>query len=61
MAQQRIVWTVLPHGRVETGPAAGRLRVSIVVSPRLTPQASTEQRLGAFPEWLKWPSTLAAV
>ncbi len=30
MAQQRIVWTVLPHGRVEEGDFKGRLRVSIV-------------------------------
>src|SRR5713226_8632274 len=58
MAQQRIVWTVLPHGRVEGGPLAGRLRVSIVASPRLTPQAANEQVLAAFPEWLDWPATL---
>ena len=30
---------MLPHGRVEEGAFAGRLRVSVVVSPRLTPQA----------------------
>ncbi|HTE44939.1 MAG TPA: hypothetical protein VK636_06825, partial [Gemmatimonadaceae bacterium] len=55
MAQQRIIWTVLPNGR---GPD-GRLRVSIVVSPRLTPQTSSEQILKAFPEWRDWPATLA--
>ena len=52
MAQQQIVWTVLPHGRVNEGPNAGRLRVSVVVSPRLTPQAADEQTLAAFPELL---------
>ncbi|HEY4307488.1 MAG TPA: hypothetical protein VGM82_23645 [Gemmatimonadaceae bacterium] len=55
MAQQRIIWTVLPNGR---GPD-GRLRVSITVSPRLTPQTSSEQVLKAFTEWRDWPSTLA--
>ncbi len=58
MAQQQIVWTVLPHGRVNDGPNAGRLRVSVVVSPRLTPQAADEQTLAAFPELLDWPTTL---
>ena len=61
MAQQRIVWTVLPHGRVEEGDFKGRLRVSIVASPRLTPQSAAEQVLSAFPEWLEWPSTLDQV
>lgn len=61
MPQQRIVWTVLPYGRVEDGAFAGRLRVSIVVSPRLTPLAASEQTLGAFPEWLNWPETLSHV
>lgn len=59
MATQRIVWTVLPHGRVEDGPLAGRLRVSIVASPRLTPNAAGEQVLKAFPEWRNWPKRLA--
>ena len=61
MATQKIVWTVLPHGRVETGPMAGRLRVSVVVSPRLTPQAAGEQTLEAFDDWRNWPKTLQAV
>src|SRR5256885_17220590 len=59
MAQQRITWTSLPANRVERGRLAGRLRVSIVVSPRLTPQAANEQVLAAFPEWLDWPATLS--
>src|SRR5690348_7783432 len=60
MAKQKIVWTALPYGRVTEGPLAGRLRVSIVVSPRLTPEAATEQQLGApgFAEFLDWPKTL---
>ncbi len=61
MAKQTILWTVLPNGRMEEGPFAGQLRVSIVASPRLTPQAPDEQVLKAFPEWLNWPKTLAEV
>ena len=57
MAKQTILWTVVPFGRVPDGPSAGRLRVSIVVSP-LTPQAPDEQILKAFPEFLDWPQTL---
>lgn len=56
MAKQAIIWTVLPWGRVE-----GRWRVSVVVSPRLTPEAANQQVLSAFPEWLDWPKTLEGV
>jgi len=59
MAKQLLVWTVLPFGRVPEGEHEGRWRVSIVVSPRLTPEAATEQRLKAFDAWLNWPETLA--
>ena len=59
MAKQTILWTVVPYGKVPDGPHAGRWRVSIVVSPRLTPQAADEQILKAFPEFLDWPQTLA--
>lgn len=60
MAKQKIVWTALPYGRVTEGPLAGRLRVSIVVSPRLTPEVATEQQLGAagFADFQDWPKTL---
>jgi hypothetical protein len=58
MAKQTILWTVLPYGKVPDGPHTGHWRVSIVVSPRLTPQAPDEQILKAFPEFLDWPQTL---
>ena len=61
MAAQKIVWTVLPHGRVEKGPLEGRIRVSIVVSPRLSPQAASEQTLQAFADWENWPKTLDTI
>lgn len=59
MARQTIVWTVLPNGRVPDGDLAGRRRVTVVVSPRLTPEAADEQALQAFPAFLDWPATLA--
>ncbi len=58
MAKQTIVWTVIPNGRVPGGADAGRLRVSIVASPRLTPEAADEQRLRAYDDWVNWPRTL---
>lgn len=59
MAKQTILWTVLPFGRVEDGEHAGLRRVSLVASPRLTPEAADEQELAAFPEFLDWPATVA--
>lgn len=59
MARQTVIWTVLPNGREARPGARDRLRVSIVVSPRLTPEAPDEQRLAAFKDWLKWPGLLA--
>ena len=58
MAQQQIVWTALPNGRITEGPLAGRWRVSLVASPRLTPDAAGEQQLGAFEALLRWPETV---
>lgn len=58
MAKQLLVWTVLPNGRVSEGEHAGLWRVSVVVSPRLTPESANEQRLDAFGDWLDWPATL---
>ena len=59
MAKQTILWTVLPFGRVEEGEHKGLRRVSLMVSPRLTPESAAEQELSAFPEFLDWPTTVA--
>ncbi|UWX03476.1 hypothetical protein H1235_10065 [Pseudoxanthomonas sp. NC8] len=56
MAKQNILWSVIPHGRID-----GRWRVSIVVSPRLEPDSASEQQLGSFPEWLDWPRTVQGI
>lgn len=60
MAKQTILWTVLPAGWASPdADYGGEALVSVVVSPRLTPQAAAEQVLAAFPEFLDWPDTLS--
>ena len=61
MAKQKIVWTAVPYGRVSAGPHKGCLRISVVVSPRLTPVSAAEQKLGApgYAEFHDWPKTLS--
>ena len=59
MAQQTLLWTVVPHGRVPQGEdMEGQLRISAIVAPRLTPDTATEQSLAAFPDFLNWPEKL---
>ncbi|MCM2387546.1 hypothetical protein [Streptomyces albipurpureus] len=48
MAASRIVWTPVPAGR-----EGGRLKLSVLVSPRLAGAAAT---LAGYPEWLEWPA-----
>ncbi|HKR01391.1 MAG TPA: hypothetical protein VJT09_12010 [Pyrinomonadaceae bacterium] len=50
-ASQTVIFTVVPRG-VSIDPQA--MPVSVVVSPRL----SGENRLGLFPDWLKWTARL---
>lgn len=52
MAKQNLMWTALPNG-IDTD---GNLRISALVSPRLTPDA--DQILKPFSQWLDWPATL---
>lgn len=61
MTSQRILWTALPHGYAEGRRGMGALRLSIVVSPQLTPQHSTEQHLGApvYRDFHNWPKSLS--
>ncbi|MDP3295838.1 MAG: hypothetical protein Q8M37_14025 [Nevskia sp.] len=58
MARQTIIWTALPNGYTDEG----ELRLSIVVSPRLTdPADSSEQFLGAetYRDWHDWPTSVS--
>ena len=55
MARQSFMWTALPNGYASGGTS---LRVSVLLSPRLDPQADPKE-LGSFaPDWTDWPATL---
>ena len=55
MARQSLVWTALPNGYTADGSA---LRLSVLLSPRLDPQADPPQLDSFFPDWQDWPQTL---
>jgi hypothetical protein len=55
MARQSVLWTALPNGYADDGQS---LRVTVLVSPRLEPEADPQQ-LSSFGDFLDWPSTLA--
>ena len=55
MARQSFMWTTLPNGYTPDGSA---LRVSVMLSPRLDPQAQPEVLASFFPDWADWPATL---
>lgn len=56
---QSIVWTTLPYGRVRLPGGEAALRVSVFVSPRLTPGA--QEVLKPFTQFLAWPEVAAAL
>ena len=57
MARQSFVWTALPNGYSEDGQS---LRVSVLLSPRLDPQADARRLDSFFPDWENWPARLAS-
>src|SRR5262245_32537675 len=60
MAKQTILWTVLPNGvRVMGGTT--QLRVCILVSPRLDPQAGQNRIDPTFPDFFDWPATVGGL
>ena len=54
MAKQALLWTALPNGYSDDGQS---LRVSVLLSPRLDPQADP-QELSSFPDFVDWPKTV---
>src|SRR5208282_2974480 len=52
------IWTALPNGITASKITAEALQLSVFVSPRLTSDPGQEN-LGAFPDFLDWPSTLS--
>ncbi len=59
-ASQRLIWTVIPRG-INTGSSPPRLRVSVVVSPRLEHSSPNPTTLAEYPDWLDWPASLATI
>jgi hypothetical protein len=55
MARQSFVWTALPNGRSADGSL---IRLSVLLSPRLDPQAQPSELSSFFPDWEDWPATL---
>ena len=57
MSTQNIMWTALPNGLTPDGT---RLRLSVLVSPRLTADAATGT-LAEFPDFQDWPAQVAGL
>lgn len=57
MARQSFIWTALPNGYTDDGLS---LRLSILMSPRLDPQAAPHRLDSYFPDWEDWPAQLRA-
>lgn len=55
MPRQSLLWTALPNGLTPDGRS---VRLSVLVSPRLEPQAAPPT-LASFPDLAAWPTTLA--
>lgn len=53
MAKSQIIWTILPYGTINK-----HYRVSVVVSPRLTPERPKEHILEKFSDFLNWPNEI---
>ena len=60
MANEDVVWTLLPNGVHEQGD---RLRATVFVSPRLTTTTGRRTRLTrrSFPAFATWPETLEGI
>src|SRR5262249_20577614 len=58
MSIQNIMWTALPNG---LNAAGDRLRVSVLVSPRLITSPAPDGTLREFPDFLDWPRTVAGL
>jgi hypothetical protein len=50
------MWTALPNGYSADGTS---LRLSVLLSPRLEPQARPNALSSFFPDWEDWPATLS--
>ena len=56
MSTQNIMWTALPNG---LNAAGDRLKLSVLVSPRLITNSGASGTLAEFPDFIDWPATVA--
>jgi hypothetical protein len=56
MSIQNIMWTALPNG---LNPAGDRLKLSVLVSPRLITNSGASGTLAEFPDFIDWPNTVS--
>jgi len=56
MSTQNIMWTALPNG---LNPSGDRLKISVLVSPRLLTNSGASGTLAEFPDFIYWPATIA--
>lgn len=57
MSQQQVIWTALPNGRMSLATGE-KLKLSVVVSPRLRLDGGATGVLGSFPDFVDWPAQL---
>jgi hypothetical protein len=57
MLQQQVIWTALPNGRTRLATGE-KLKLSVVVSPRLRLDGGATGVLGSFPDFVDWPAHL---
>jgi hypothetical protein len=58
MSTRNILWTALPNGLT---PAGDRLKLSVLVSPRLITDNGVDGTLAQFPDFVDWPATAATL
>ena len=58
MSIRNIMWTALPNGLTSAGD---KLRISILVSPRLVTDNGVDGTLAQFPDFLDWPHTASGL
>src|SRR5260370_4179024 len=56
MSIQNIMWTALPNG---LDPAGDRLKLSVLVSPRLITNSAASGTLAEFPDFIDWPTIVS--
>jgi hypothetical protein len=58
VSTQNIMWTALPNGFT---PAGDKIKLSVLVSPRLITSPGPTGTLAQFPDFLDWPKTVSGL